>query len=124
MKRGMLLALMLSMLGTPALACEFYAWVNYGPAPKDRQPDNTEAVYKSSGVMQLEHGFKAVYSDVGETRHVTGFQIENLGPFENGAVAERALSDFIGKLEDDGYSEATARHDLPQVLERDKVACE
>lgn len=124
MKNGILLAVVLAQLGSPALACEYYAWVSHGPAEKEGASGGTENVYHSSGVMSLGHGFKAVYSDMGETRRADGFRIENLGPFENEAVAGKALSDVVDELEGRGYVERSLRHELPEVIERDKVICE
>lgn len=123
MKQGILLALVLSLLGSPALACEYYAWVNYGPAGKQGTVGETENVYHSSGVMSLKHGFKAVYSDMGETRRADGFRIENLGPFEHEAVAGKELSDLVAELEGRGYVEKSLRHQLPEVILRNKVPC-
>jgi hypothetical protein len=39
-------------------------------------------------------------------------------------VAGRELSDFIDALEKQGYLEKTLRHQLPGVVERNKVVCE
>lgn len=124
MKKGLFIGLLLSVAASPTLACEYYAWVSYGPAKKNGDLKKTEDVYQSSGVMSLEHGFKAVYSEMGETHGAGGFRIENLGPFQNEAVAGKALSDFLDELEGRGYEEAGPRHTLPDLIEKNKVSCQ
>jgi hypothetical protein len=124
MRNGMIAIVLLCFLSARALACEYYAYVDYGPAVKDGYLNETENAYHSSGVLKLKKGFKATYSEFGETSDVSGFHIKNLGPFENEAVATKALVDFIDQLEARGFVEKTSRHSFPEVILENMQECD
>lgn len=123
MKKFFLIVFVTFLSQNAFAACQYYAYVSYGPAMVNGNLNEKQNVYKSSGLRKNLEGFRAVYTSYGQVTLASGFAIENIGPYDTEAVAYDALNSVIDELESAGYVKKNRSHTVPAIILRNKKKC-
>jgi hypothetical protein len=83
-------------------ACKYYAYVVSGNANLASNINQSEKIYKASGVFRSEEGFKACCNDYCSYT-CAGFSVKNIGPYDTELVAYMELQQQIALLQSGGY---------------------